>query len=371
MNLPNISFVEVDTEKEKQQVIANYEAITGRTLASGDPVRLFIETIVSEIIQLKVAINHTGLMNLTAFATGGFLDYQGNFVGAQRLQASSAITTIKIKLSTAQASAITIPKGTRVTTANSTIYFATDEVLIIPSGKTEGSINATCTTTGIVGNEYLPGQLNSLVDPIAYVDSVSNIVTTQGGTDIEDDEPYRERIQEAPESFSCAGPYGAYRYYAKTASAQITDVQVITPEPGVVSVIPLLKGGEIPDQAILDKVASVCNADKIRPLTDKLQVVAPTAIHYDINVKYFVSNSIKDQTVDIQAKVTQAVTDYIEWQKAALGRDIDPSKLYQLIVDAGGSKVSVSLPVLTEVGNTQVAIANPGYTLTFGGAVDD
>ena len=61
------------------------------------------------------------------------------------------------------------------------------------------------------------GQINTLVDPIAYISSVSNTTASTGGTDTEDDENYRERIQLAPESFSVAGSEGAYIYWARSA----------------------------------------------------------------------------------------------------------------------------------------------------------
>ena len=41
-NLPDVSFAETDAEIVKKEIIARYETIAGRTLADGDPVRLFL-----------------------------------------------------------------------------------------------------------------------------------------------------------------------------------------------------------------------------------------------------------------------------------------------------------------------------------------
>lgn len=41
-NLADIVFVDADADEVESYVIGRYESITGRTLAKGDPVRLFL-----------------------------------------------------------------------------------------------------------------------------------------------------------------------------------------------------------------------------------------------------------------------------------------------------------------------------------------
>ncbi|WP_318253538.1 baseplate J/gp47 family protein [Selenomonas sp. AB3002] len=47
-----------------------------------------------------------------------------------------------------------------------------------------------------------------MVDPLPFVASVTNLTATAGGADVETDDSYRLRIQQAPESYSCAGSKG-------------------------------------------------------------------------------------------------------------------------------------------------------------------
>ena len=78
-------------------------------------------------------------------------------------------------------------------------------------------------------------------------------------------------MQIAPESFSVAGPRGAYEYYARSAHQDIIDVAVVGPPelaPGYVKIYPLMKGGELPSSEVLASVLEICNADDVRPLTD-------------------------------------------------------------------------------------------------------
>ena len=184
-----------------------------------------------------------------------------------------------------------------------------------------------------------------------------NVTISSGGTDAESDESFRERIHEAPESFSNAGSYGAYAYFAKLANADIIDVSVTSPSPGEVKIVPLLSGGAIPGEEVLKDVLEVCSADKARPLTDHVTAEAPTEVNYDITASYYIDNGDSGQAADIQAKVTKAVNDYKLWQRSKLGRDIDPSKLYEMMFQAGARKVVVISPSVTILKETELAKA--------------
>ena len=325
-------------------------------------------TIAAVLVHQNRKIDWTGKQNLLKYATGDYLDNLGVLTDTDRVAASAATTTLQFTLSAVQAVNIIIPAGTRVTTDAQKLYFVTTDLLTIPAGSLTGTVKAKCTSTGTAGNDIAAGSLTTIVDPVPYVASVTNTVVTGSGADIETDDSYRERIHIAPEKFSCAGPDGAYEYWAKTANADISDVYVYSNEDAVVRIVPLMTGGAIPGQEVLDAVAAVCSADKVRPLTDKVVVEAPTKISYDVNVTYNINAASKANAGSLQTAVTAAVNNYIAWQKEALGRDIDPSKLVNLMVDAGAEKVVVAAPTLTEVDPTAVAIANT-VSINFGGGV--
>lgn len=356
-NLNPISFVETDAETVKTEIIKKYEEASGRTLAQGDPIRLFLLTIADVIIHQRELINFTGRMNLLAYAEGDYLDHLGALLDVGRIPAKAAETTVKFTLSTADNGTILIPKGIRVTSPDERAYFATNENMVIEAGKTEGTVRATCLKEGDSGNNFAIGVLNKLVDPLPYVDNVMNVTISSGGTDAESDESFRERIHEAPESFSNAGSYGAYAYFAKLANADIIDVSVTSPSPGEVKIVPLLSGGAIPGEEVLKDVLEVCSADKARPLTDHVTAEAPTEVNYDITASYYIDNGDSGQAADIQAKVTKAVNDYKLWQRSKLGRDIDPSKLYEMMFQAGARKVVVISPSVTILKETELAKA--------------
>lgn len=366
--LPDVEFVNADADTIEAKVITAYETIAKRTLAKGDPVRLFLLTIANLIILLLNNLNETGKQNLLRYAEKNNLDHIGALIGVDRLAATPAVTTMEVTLSAAQTFNVTVPAGTRFT-ADGKVFFTLDSSMVIAAGSTTGTGTATCTDVGTVGNDFVAGQIKTLVDPIPYVASVANTTKSEGGAEIQGDKSYRESIHTAPESFSVAGPKGAYEWFAKNASALISDVAVTRPAAGCVDVRVLLEGGAIPGQSLLDIVDAALNDRSVRPLTDYVTVQAPTVKSYNINLTYYIDTEDLGQEVTICADVEAAVAEFVTWTKSKIGRDINPSELIRKIIVAGAKRVTVTAPVFTVVAETEVAIANT-VTVNYGGSED-
>ena len=133
----------------------------------------------------------------------------------------------------------------------------------------------------------------------------------------ESDEPFRERIGLSPKRFGCRTVQGI-EYWALTAHQDIVDVAVYSPTPGQVNICPLLKGGQLPGQEVLDAVNTICSADNKRPLTDYVYVHVPTQVNYSINVTYYIRRDDASLAASIQAAVQDAVSNYKTWQKENL-----------------------------------------------------
>jgi uncharacterized phage protein gp47/JayE len=72
--------------------------------------------------------------------------------------------------------------------------YAVNDNTVVTAGTTTVNVDCTCTTAGVVGNGYLAGMINAIVDPQAYVTAASNTDTSGGGADVESDEALRARI---------------------------------------------------------------------------------------------------------------------------------------------------------------------------------
>lgn len=376
-DLPEISFTDVNKDVVVATIMKQYKEITGRTLGKADPVRLFLLVIANVIILLLNKINEVGKQNLLAYARGENLDHIGAALGVARLEPMAATTTMKLTLSAVRNSAVTIPKGIRFT-AGDAVVFATNEDVILTEGKLSVEVKATCLQAGDVGNGYLVGTITELMDPLPYVAKVENITISEGGANMEDDERFRLRIHEAPESFSCAGSVGAYEYHTKKVSSLIESATVVSPEPGEVVVYPVLEGGNLPQEELKGKVLDALNDRYVRPLTDKVTIGTPTEKRYTINIKYFIAKKDMANLARIKERVEKAVDEYIVWQKSMVGRDINPSELTYRVMSAGAKRVEVTAPVFTKVKSgdksdgyiVEIAI-NSGKTVTYGGLEDE
>ena len=368
-NLENLKFVDANPEEMEIHILETAERLLKRKLARADPLRLFLLAIEALQIQQSLLFDKMAKMNVLAYAKGGYLDHIGALVGTERISARPATATMKLTLSAVREQAVIIPKGVRIT-AGDNIYFALNENTIIPAGELFVTASATCTERGQRGNGYLPGEISRIVDPVPLWAAASNTTTTEGGADTEDDESYRERIHEAPEKFSTAGPSLAYAYHAKSASALIADVYAHTPAPGEVDVYVLLRGGIMPGEEIIALVGAKLNDASIRPLTDKVTVKEPAPVTYNVDAVYYIDRRDATEAAAIQKRAESAVQDFILWQKERLGRDINPTELYYRLREAGVKRAEIKLPVFAKTEKNQVAVADQ-IKVTFGGLEDE
>lgn len=338
--LPPVNFLETDPVKIESEIITDYENAAGRTLAAGDPIRLFLLNQAAREIQLRNLVNIAAQQNLLSYAQGTFLDHLGEYLSTKRLAESYAKTTIRFTLAQALANVYHIPAGFEVT--NGIVTFAIDEELEIPIGSLSGEVTATCTTSGTAGNDYFVGQITTIVTPMTFLAKAENITMTSGGADAENDAEYAERIHQAPNRFSTAGTKKGYEFFASSVSSAIIDVSVDSPNPGEVNVYPLLSDGELPSQEILEQIETYLSSEDIRPMTDFVQVMTPAVYEYEITVHYWISAEDKTRTLSIQTAVEAAVEDYRLWQQSKIGRDIAPARLIANVINAGAARIEAS-----------------------------
>lgn len=370
-------FIETDTNALVSKLISSYEQITGVTVRPASPERLFIQWIASVIVQERVMCNYTGNQNIPSRARGEDLDALGElFYDKTRPAAQAARCTMRFYISEAQPSAILIPAGTRVTDKENTLIWETTADAYIPIGDTSVDVMIQCQTPGIVGNGYAPGQIDTLVDVFPYYSHCENITESDDGADAATDEEYYELMRASEDAYSTAGPEGAYIYHAKKVSTQIADVVVNSPSPGQVNIYILMADGTIAGEEIKNAVYEACNNKYIRPLTDYLVVADPETVSYDIELTYYIPRDTALSASEIESAVNAAVTEYVSWQCAKLGRDINPSYLLGLLMRTGIKRVEMVSPEYTPLrdgrDNTVPQVASVGtITITNGGYEDE
>lgn len=376
-SLPDISFIDNKTiDQVRQEMVADYESFiseaTGQTvsLERSSVHRMELYAAAAQIFQAMQYIDRQGKQSILKYSYSDFLDNLAAFKGVTRTPATAATTTVRFTLSAERDTATGIPQGTRVSTAGS-IYFATDVYAEIPAGSTTVDVPATCTVAGTDGNGLAIGELTTIVDPIPYVASVSNTTATEGGAEIESDADLAERVFLAPGAYSTAGPEDGYIYHAKAYSPAVGDVVATSDqEAGTVDIVFIMADGSTPGEEMIEGMEGYMRGKDIRPMSDLVRIAAPEEVQYTINLTYYINRSDSAKAVTIQAAVAQAVEDYKTWQRA-IGRDVNPSQLTHMVMEAGAKRVTVTAPAYTVVGKTKVSALQGAAVVTYGGLEDD
>ena len=376
---PDIEFLETDTETIISSMIALYEEMqraAGRDnykVRPGSPERVFISWMAAIIVQQRTLINETAKMNVPRYAAKSenedYLDSLAEiFKDTSRLPASPASAIFRFHISEPQQQSTIIPAGTRIS-FDGVIIFATSEVLEIRAGETSGEVEAVCTQPGTVGNGLVAGQVKEVVDLFDHYQKAENITTTSGGAEKEDNASYYERMRDSMESFSTAGPINGYIYWTKTVSSAVLDVAVTSPEACVVDVRVILQDGQEATPAVLKEIEEALNASDIRPLTDIVTVSAPDTVDFSIDVTFYIAQPNRESAAAIEREVRAAVDDFIVWQTSKMGRDINPSYLTKMMMDAGAKRVEVRQPTFQSV--EDIAVGKLQSKTVLNGGLED
>lgn len=351
--------------KEKRKELTGEDIVLGKA----DDRRIMLLAGAYFIYQGYMYMDDAGKMGLLKYSRGDYLENLGALKHIYRKPATPSTTTLRFEIIAPRTTTINIPRGTRVT-AGDGVYFATTKYEEIKIGNTFVDIPAVCTTRGASTNNYDIGDISTIVDLIAFVDRAKNITKPENGADIETDESLRQRIYIAPASYSTAGSVDSYEYFARQYSADITNVRITSPSPGVVEIRYLLRGGVIPEAESIKGLKEYLSGSDIRPLTDKVEVMAPAQVKYTLNLTYYINSSDQSRANTIQGKVTEAINEYITWQRSEIGRDINPDVLKQKIIEAGAKRADIISPIFTVVDSNSVAGVET-QTVTYGGLESD
>lgn len=355
-------FLPVDSKEIYEEIITSLENGIDEELYPGDERRMFAEALALTIVSLFNTVNETAKQKMLKYATGDVLDALGERTATYRLKPRKASCVLSFSTAIPQTFNIIIPAGTKVCTSNE-LYFETDKEVVLKAGDLSVESNAESIEGGSIYNLLLPNTINKLVDLIPYVSAVTNITESLGGDngepyDTEGDDHFRERIKLSSNKLSTAGPEDGYIYWAMSADPDIINVKIISPAPSVINIIPLMKGGKIPSQETLNKVVEICSSKKVRPLTDLVTASAPESKTFNIDIVCYVTEEKESDVIEAVKKSEGAVDQYILWQTAITGRDINPDQLRKYLLEAGVLRIDVNEPVFYELDEFTVSQFN-------------
>lgn len=418
----DINFLEVDSGKILDDVLSQLEQHVQEPLYPGDERRIFGEALAMVINAQIQTINDSCRQRLLRYARGQVLDALGENRGIKRIQPTPAETVLQFSVENALPNNVIIPEGIRVTGTDN-LFFKTERTVVLPAGSKTVNVTGVSIDGGTQYNGVAVGKLDTIVDKseIIRITAVTNLTETSGGGNIEDDISLRERIRTAENVVSC-GTIPGYKAWTLSANSKIVDAAISTGKEhitvtkpvtdgkvylcapglvagsiqcsktftyvkdddglitmtlsgeslpttidvsfervryGVVTVRPILAGGEIPDADVLADVKEVLERDDVKPLTDMVEVLAPEAVSYDIEVEYWTTTLDEAACVQTMEKSDGAIADYVYWQDSAISQDINPDQLTKRMLcphdGTGATRVKIIKPVFTELESDQVA----------------
>lgn len=359
--ISDVSFMgDITLEGLKKKIVEEYNAayleITGENKTVPDEQLAIMYAAAALFYQLAEAINSKAKQNLLKYSSGTYLDNIGiSRGGLTRKQAESAVVMIRFTASAVRQNVIGIPEGTRVTGGSGRIYFATTEYAEIAPGEEYVDVPCMATAGGAAANDFEIGELNMLVDPIAYIGSVSNTDAPTGGTDAESDDAFAERIYDSRYTYSTAGAEQAYIYYTKAFSTLIDDVVVLNPSDANIDIYILMADRTQATSAFLEELENYLDDPDIKPLTDNITVKNVTRVNYAISVEYKIYDTDLSKLAETQKAIAAAAEEFKAWQSARIGRDISSQKLISLLIAAGAAQVTINSPLDTKVEANEIA----------------
>lgn len=147
----------------------------------------------SEMIQFNLV--RTLMLMFPAWAWGDWLDLHGQQKGVVRKDASYATGYVTVT----GTEGTRLPQGfivcTAATESTPSVLFSLDEEVLIPAGGSK-TVGVTAVEAG-TGSNVSAGTIVIMAQPVTGITSITNSSAVTGGTEVESDEAYRERIEEA------------------------------------------------------------------------------------------------------------------------------------------------------------------------------
>lgn len=229
MDKDELNFIETSAQKIWDTVLDELENEVAEPLYPGDERRIFGEALVQVLVAWYSSVNDACRQKMLMYARDDVLDAIGETRDVERLDPTMATTTLRFSIENALASNLVIPAGVRASN-DFEHYFATDVTVALPAGSLYVDVPATATEGGSDYNGIGPNEICRITDvsQVPLIDAVANLTETAGGGDTEDDDSYRERIREAENKLSTAGPAKAYKYWALSANPLVSDVIVVS-----------------------------------------------------------------------------------------------------------------------------------------------
>lgn len=322
-----VKLIEGDAQKIYKEAIEIHEAISGERLSPADEKAHIYSTIAMILGDILYGANDIAIQNYLPYAKGERLDLKSIIYGerARRNEASHAKVTMECYISEIVDRAVYIKKGTRFLHGEN-IFYSLEEGIINP-GQIKTTILAQAEKSGDIG-EILAGEITQIIDRYDYYESCLNPQKVSKGGNREDDEQYRKRLEEIPESFTSAGSEGAYKFWTKKVSPLVNQVVVKTPRPNEIDIYVYGFNEEVTLEEKEAIKEFLTDLDRL-PLNDLVTIKNPTIVNVDLNIDYYLYEGEIRSVETIKMTLMQKLRDH--FTKMQIGDKLNLQDIIRII----------------------------------------
>lgn len=170
----------------------------------------------------------------------------------------------------------------------------------------------------------------------------------------ESDAAYLRRMLLAYDSWSTAGSENSYVYHALGADPAVRDATAINRGAGEVLITVLAAEGDgTAPQAVLDTVKAALDAERVRPLNDRVTVQSANVTAYQVRAELVLREGPSPEVVAAQAKT--AVEAYTE-ARHRLGEDVVRGAIEAALYVEGVERATLLEP-LADIANDETQAA--------------
>ena len=328
-NLPYPNVIEElnfnDLLKGIKELFKSYLNDEEITLLESDRFSALLETLAYRELLLRARINESVKSMLLPYASGSDLDNVVAIYGIERLKGEKPVADIELCLSITKDSDTIVPAKSVFRSEKGGIAILKDSVVI-----KRGELKA---TGKIVLDEFIKEntvKCELIQTPLPFVLKAKQTSNFTGGADKESDERLRERAVLSLERFSTAGSAKAYIYQALSANAKVEEVSALNGGAGIVNVY--LKTSDM-SEATRASVEDHLNGEKVRPLTDTVNVKNATIKDVEISAQLELTDMFLQDEIDKTIKTSRS--------SLSLGEDLNLSYIYKLLHQDGVYRVNL------------------------------
>ena len=298
------------------------------SLLESDRYSALLETLAYRELLLRARINQSVKSTLLPYASGSDLDNVVAIYGIERLQGEKPTADIELALSITKDSDTIVPVKSVFRSEKGGIAILKDSAVI-----KRGELKA---TGKIVLDEFIKEstvKCELIQTPLPFVLKAKQTSNFSGGADKESDDRLRQRAVLSLERFSTAGSAKAYIYQALSANTKVEEVSVLNGGPGIVNVY--LKTSDM-SEATRQSVEDHLNGEKVRPLTDTVNVKNATIKEIEIVAELELTDMFLQDEIDKAVKSSRSSLN--------LGEDLNLSYIYKLLHKDGVYRANLNAP---------------------------